>query len=352
MVLYALAIQHDEPESLRPLSVASFPTMGVPIYYQEICSRCLDSDPRRRSQATVLLGLFPSVEAECHDTPDRLIIDARHTDEGMSPSEDDDYPQRGRSPSTPYDMTNHKSSKSFRESNGWGQPNPPETAASVDDVEYIRDIINTTENLRPKQCEANAEQDGQKASRLPELQHDRVAYNESEEPVSGAHETDNVDTAILPDSLPSGYRVPITRPPAAAEVDMEEVFTPTDNGAHSHSRKELFRVLPIADSPSDQEPAGEIVSRPLTLDIKQHSVAPGHGELKSSFVQDLDTPFHQPDPAVDEDRLEMNYTTSPREPRVLAVDLDAYPEDLTGIGSVHTAYSVLYPPAFLEDEIA
>ena len=85
MVLYALAIQDDEPESKRPFNLAYFPS-DVPEYYIDMCRRCLDPDPRCRSQAEVLLQLFPPISDTIHEqkTPIPIIVDARHVDDNFS----------------------------------------------------------------------------------------------------------------------------------------------------------------------------------------------------------------------------------------------------------------------------
>jgi serine/threonine protein kinase len=85
MVLYALAMQHDEPETQRPLDLGKFPA-EIPGYYLDICRRCLNNDPRGRSQAEVLLRLFPDMEETVYhlDHPIPIIVDARHTDDVFS----------------------------------------------------------------------------------------------------------------------------------------------------------------------------------------------------------------------------------------------------------------------------
>jgi len=82
MVLYALATQQDEPETQRPLNLDSFPT-EIPNYYLDLCHRCLNDDPRRRSQAQVLLALFPPIEEVIHayEHPIPIVVDARHIDD-------------------------------------------------------------------------------------------------------------------------------------------------------------------------------------------------------------------------------------------------------------------------------
>ncbi|TVY86311.1 putative serine/threonine-protein kinase [Lachnellula willkommii] len=82
MVLYALATQHDEPETQRPLTLSAFPA-EIPDYFLDICHRCLHDDPRLRTQASTLLTFFPEME-EPYQEPLRaipIVVDARHTDE-------------------------------------------------------------------------------------------------------------------------------------------------------------------------------------------------------------------------------------------------------------------------------
>lgn len=84
MVLYALAIQHDEPENKRPFNLDYFPE-DVPDYYVDICRRCLNHNPRGRSQAEVLLQLFPAIEETVNgrEVPIPIIVDARHVDDEL-----------------------------------------------------------------------------------------------------------------------------------------------------------------------------------------------------------------------------------------------------------------------------
>ncbi|PVH86013.1 kinase-like protein [Cadophora sp. DSE1049] len=134
MVLYALATQQDEPENHRPLDLSCFPA-EVPDYFLDLCNRCLDDDPRRRSQASTLLTLFPNV-GESHQENGRpipIVVDACYNEKRVLPnghqfadpltlhpnyahggdlekpidvydyaitdtSEEPDYPSRGRSP--------------------------------------------------------------------------------------------------------------------------------------------------------------------------------------------------------------------------------------------------------------
>lgn len=62
MVLWAIAMEQDEPEvQKRPLTLASA-SNEIPSYYRAIVGICLSDDPRRRCHATALLGMFPDTE--------------------------------------------------------------------------------------------------------------------------------------------------------------------------------------------------------------------------------------------------------------------------------------------------
>lgn len=66
MVLWALAMQQDEPENQeRPLTLASAP-QEIPSYYRALVAICLSDDPRTRSHTTSLLSMFPEMESDDH----------------------------------------------------------------------------------------------------------------------------------------------------------------------------------------------------------------------------------------------------------------------------------------------
>lgn len=59
MVLWALAMQEDEPEAQgRPLILG--PEVNIPDWYRQMAEICLSDDPRLRLQASSLLQMFPS----------------------------------------------------------------------------------------------------------------------------------------------------------------------------------------------------------------------------------------------------------------------------------------------------
>ncbi|OBT87236.1 serine/threonine protein kinase [Pseudogymnoascus sp. 03VT05] len=66
MVLWALAMQQDEPENQpRPLTLASAP-QEIPSYYRALVGICLSDDPRTRCHTTSLLSMFPEIESDDH----------------------------------------------------------------------------------------------------------------------------------------------------------------------------------------------------------------------------------------------------------------------------------------------
>ncbi|KFZ05291.1 hypothetical protein V501_08490 [Pseudogymnoascus sp. VKM F-4519 (FW-2642)] len=66
MVLWALAMQQDEPENQpRPLTLASAP-QEIPSYYRALVGICLSDDPRTRCHTTSLLSMFPEMEGDDH----------------------------------------------------------------------------------------------------------------------------------------------------------------------------------------------------------------------------------------------------------------------------------------------
>ncbi|CZR62390.1 uncharacterized protein PAC_12287 [Phialocephala subalpina] len=143
MVLYALATQQDEPENHRPLNLSCF-SQEIPDYYLDLCHRCLNDDPRCRSQASALLTLFPAASEHHHKNgyPIPIVVDAYHSGEvpfsnghkydnynplapqyPQSPvseapnvydyavtdtSTEPDYPSRGRSPPRERQLKPHK----------------------------------------------------------------------------------------------------------------------------------------------------------------------------------------------------------------------------------------------------
>jgi hypothetical protein len=93
MVLWAIAMEQDEPETQpRPLTLVDAPE-EIPSYYRALVAICLSDDPRNRSHATALLGMFPEIEDdiepfyERQPTPDHM--DTEYIDPETAVGRDD-----------------------------------------------------------------------------------------------------------------------------------------------------------------------------------------------------------------------------------------------------------------------
>ncbi|SPO05953.1 uncharacterized protein DNG_08642 [Cephalotrichum gorgonifer] len=93
MVLWALAMEEDEPEKYGPGLVLD-PDADVPLWYRRLVDICLSDDPRMRIQASSLLSLFPA-----EVTSDGIV-------RLMDPSTPEGYDSRARSYSPERVQTN------------------------------------------------------------------------------------------------------------------------------------------------------------------------------------------------------------------------------------------------------
>lgn len=77
MVLWAIAMQQDEPDiQTRPLTL-HFAPVDVPSYYRDLVHICLSDDPKHRRNTSYLLDLFPDL-----DESPQLAPDDRHLEAG------------------------------------------------------------------------------------------------------------------------------------------------------------------------------------------------------------------------------------------------------------------------------
>ena len=136
MVLWALAMEEDEPESHgRPLMLG--PEINVPDWYRQMTEMCLSADPRMRLQASSLLPMFPptangngqlrakehAISVDDGHSVSEYFVDGNHSDgrplirtvepcsdwpysgktyvESSPAPYESHYPARGRSPPSP-----------------------------------------------------------------------------------------------------------------------------------------------------------------------------------------------------------------------------------------------------------
>ena len=84
MVLWALAMEEDEPEGHgRPLMLG--PEIKVPDWYRQMTEMCLSADPKMRPQASSLLQMFPPAADD--NEPLNAMEHAISVDDGYSISE-------------------------------------------------------------------------------------------------------------------------------------------------------------------------------------------------------------------------------------------------------------------------
>lgn len=85
MVLWAIAMQEDEPEmQRRPLTLATA-SEEIPNYYKALVGLCLSDDPRKRCHTTSLLNMFPEME---DDIPCRTFEITPNSDQAQAVARD------------------------------------------------------------------------------------------------------------------------------------------------------------------------------------------------------------------------------------------------------------------------
>lgn len=141
MVLWALAMEEDEPEIQgRPLLLG--PEVNIPDWYRQITEICLSHDPRSRLMASQLLTMIPdpSFAPAYSRIASRPAVERSHSPRelpaesasnaaanGDTKNEATFFPQRGRSPPSPM-----PSDSSRQQKTGWAANIP--VAASYDDM--------------------------------------------------------------------------------------------------------------------------------------------------------------------------------------------------------------------------
>ncbi|OAA74202.1 serine/threonine protein kinase [Cordyceps fumosorosea ARSEF 2679] len=141
MVLWALAMEEDEPEIQgRPLLLG--PEVNVPDWYRQITEICLSHDPRSRIMASQLLTMIPDQAfapaysriasrpaIEDRQSPHELPGESASTAAPNSETKSEQlfFPQRGRSPPSPMPSDSSRQQKPRRAAN---MP----VAASYDDM--------------------------------------------------------------------------------------------------------------------------------------------------------------------------------------------------------------------------
>jgi len=327
MVLYALAMQQDEPENHRPLNLASFSAAKIPSYYFDICSRCLNDDPRRRSQAAVLLTIFPKIDenyepSEAQSAP--IIIDALYPKKAQSPSDEIDFPTRGRPRSRPHstrykrmenqDLSAIKPRPSLfleLEKIASEFPLPPSRTGSPDNTAGIGDSEMALEQHLEPQPKGSHKIESRSLSTPKSPDQNENTFAEAPD-VKEIRDSGNRQTDCISEPVENTLNDMDGRPKTAKSNSNDEMPPQLRNDNSN---------IPLI--------APEIQTGIAALDLQRDS--PEHGPTKP-------------------DRKK---PTVPEEPRKTAAAYGTstkHLEELAGVGSVHMAHYD-NPPAYLEDDL-
>lgn len=289
MVLYALATQQDEPESCRPLNMSCFPS-EVPDYYLDVCSRCLADDPRCRSQATTLLGLFPTAGESyaVNGRPIPIVVDACYKPEKSCSNGHDMVP--------PY------------------PPHPPYT--EVDDVvpEYAI-------------TDSSAEPDYPMRGRSPPARYRQpkspCAIPLPESSLTTPHGSHDGETPTANDMAePSVLYLNPDTVSSLGDIDISAFPLPggsTGPGCVDESTKQTSPSAEITTEPSTRDPEQKNLVRPYTDDTEKHPILVETIEPRTTAAANaLPTGFHN---------------------------------DLAFIGTAHAASFAVIPSANLDDDL-
>ncbi|KAF4615724.1 hypothetical protein G7Y89_g15264 [Cudoniella acicularis] len=363
MVLYALATQHDEPETQRPLNLATFP-VEIPDYFLDVCHRCLNDNPRKRSQASELLKLFPEMEESCFKDPHPIpvVIDAQHVDERLYPngnyssnsgihsppysssglersinvhdyavtdvSDDADfYPRRGRSPPRPghFEPT----------------PRPAETQIPLPDSGTVSDFLDTS---------------------IDETTESRTPEEETQPPDSGVvSDFPNVTQETSIEIGPAG----LTLNTAPTSSDLGTAIS--SNGYEYMDS--MDRDTPVATEPADLAPTmvsnskegnTRVQAEPLVpnneFEIPENQDTPVANEPPEIILTTTSTPIEASDRKqyIHPEEMEKSIaeTDKPRATEAVPEIPETLPECLTGVGVLHNSSSHFEIPtmASLDDD--
>ncbi|EPE31339.1 Protein kinase-like (PK-like) [Glarea lozoyensis ATCC 20868] len=370
MVLYALATQHDEPETQRPLDVSRFPA-EIPDYFLDICNRCLSIDPRSRSQASTLLKIFPEMEDTFHEAPLRpvpIVVDAQYVDEKSPPngsyqyksgihsppysssgmdrsinvhdyavtdiSDDQDfYPRRGRSPPAP-DRTETAGTVPFFSGIPYPKANypPPRTSILTPESTPLPDSSPGSEYL-------NDTQDGRDSHAAPGLP--------SPASSRGGHPRTNefsADSSIGFDYVDFATRY------TPNETDPMDFISSNASQSQNYPEHMVETTPPLGSNPLDEKTFIS-TEEPSVMDItasEQHSSRYPQGLRHTEQEKDLDirTKFETEEPRATV--ADSPNTTPSKSSHPL------YPAELTGVGGVHSDHPPdtfeIPPPASLLDD--
>lgn len=369
MVLWAIAMEQDEPETqTRPLTLVEAPE-EIPSYYRALVEICLSDDPRNRLHATALLSMFPEIEDDVQPFYERQAApdheEAEYIDPETAVGRDDIdnfrglsshsseangnprsntihtyvnaptdmssepyyYPTRGRSPSSrslhdveelPYTQNHHENSNGVHvlgeQSNDYFQPH----------------IV----SVSPRQNE------------LQNFEQDSTLHSESVREVDvslvtqGTH--DHIDVGHVLAEPTSDYFE--SHPPAMPERSSEQQETPVmehDLMLHSTSLREQDDA-PFTRDPDVHEFKGKVPEEQLEARLRPQvmPVRPS-GPQETPTVEEDSTPHSKSDRTAGDMEKPRNTEAAP----------EPVPGVLVGIGEHSTIEHSVFPQGVLDDDL-
>jgi len=361
MVLWAIAMEQDEPETQpRPLTLFDTP-VEIPSYYRTLVDTCLSDDPRNRRHAAELLSMFPEIEDdvqpfyEIQATPDHE--EAEYIDPETTVGRDDidnfrvlsshfsgangnpqssatytyvnaHYPTRGRSPSprslhdvdeptlTPNHHEHLNGARVLEEQpNDYFQPQIISVSPSRhhEFQRFEQDSTLHSESVRDADV-----------SPLTQNNHDHIHENNIlEEPPNDSFE-------------PQAPVIPV--PPSELQ---EEQVVEQDSTLHSTSLRELDD-LPLTLDNNDYSNEGHVLDEQPKSEIEPQVMPVPPSEPQGTRAVDDNSMQHSKSDSIVGDMEKPRYTEAAPE---------SVPEDLAGIGEHSTFEHSDFPQGVLDDDL-
>lgn len=370
MVLWAIAMEQDEPETQpRPLTLFDAP-MEIPSYYRTIVDICLSDDPRNRLHATVLLSKFPEIEDDIRPFYERQAIpdheEAEYIDPETAVGRDDIDNFRVLSSHSSEANGNPRSSATHTYVNAptdmssepyyyptRGRSPSPRSLHDVDEPPLTQNHHEHINGVHVLEEQPNDHFQPQIISVSPSGHHefqgfeqDSTLHSESVRDVDvSPHTRDNRDhinvSHVLeePSNDPFEPQAPVMRvPPSGLQEDR---FVEQNSTLHPTYLRELDD-LPLTQDGNDHNNEGHVLEEQSKSEIEpQVMPVPPSGPQETRAVDDNSTSHSKSDSIVGD----------MEKPRDTEAAPESVPEDLAGIGEHSTFEHSDFPQGVLDDDL-
>lgn len=383
MVLWAIAMEQDEPESQpRPLTLSDSPE--IPRYYCDIVRICLSDDPRKRYHAARLLDMFPDIvddglQWRYERPPSPNHVETQYIDPATAVERDDIDNFRALSSRSSDVAGNRRSSAAHTYVNAptdiSGEPyyypirgrSPPprslhETPATVSNHDHhepneaqVFDHYNEADGVHESLPNHNNDNHSNKADMHDErLDVPDVVFEQSNTPSTYKHE-DAADVVNEPmptanDHEHSNEQDGCHKNRDEAKAAQEPKSNHDDHDDVPHVGYESVSVhnnLEHNDEPiMDGEVTNEPAVYPMTMTDRYE---PRLADISPSNHNQLDIQSAQQDSTLD---TTINNTfTVPEKPLHTEAAPEPIPEELAGIGQHSTLEHSIFPQGVLDDDL-